>query len=123
MHLKLLDIGLHCRFSVQRTQTADEKVTTCSTLPHARPECELTLMASPTVKPDPPSNVTAWQVEGHSTKMKVTWNLPTSWRHHGQYYKLSFELKYRPLMSSFQYEQVSNQAHKGNNPPFLDLLC
>lgn len=84
----------------------------CPTLPHTGSNCELTLTtAPPTVKPDPPSNVTAWQVEGQETRMKVTWNLPTSWKHHGHFYKLSFELKYRPLMSSFHSEQVSNWVH------------
>lgn len=85
----------------------------CLTLPHAGSECELNLTTSrPTVKPDPPSNVTAWQMEGQETRMKVTWNLPTSWRHLSYFYKLSFELKYRPLMSSFHYEQVSNWGHE-----------
>lgn len=90
----------------------------CLTLSHTGSGCELTLTAAyPTVKPDPPSNVTAWQVEGQETRVKVTWNLPTSWKHHSHFYKLSFELKYRPLVSSFQSEQVSNRGQEevGNN--------
>lgn len=68
---------------------------------------EITLsVAAPTVKPNPPSNVVVQQAEGQETRMTVTWELPTSWNSQGNFFQLIFELKYRPLMSSFQYEQV-----------------
>lgn len=58
------------------------------------------------LKPDPPSNVMVRQVEGHETRMTVTWNLPTSWKQQDNYYDLTYEIKYRPAKSSFDNEQI-----------------
>lgn len=81
----------------------------CTTLLYAGSESELTLTsAPPTVKPDPPSNVSVWQVEGQETRMKVAWDMPSSWKPHKYYYRLIFELKYRPVTSLVHYWQVSN---------------
>lgn len=81
----------------------------CTTLLYAGSESELTLTsAPPTVKPDPPTNVSVWQVEGQETRMKVAWTVPSSWKLHRYYYRLIFELKYRPVTSSVHYWQVSN---------------
>lgn len=106
-HFKLLGIGLQC--CICSVENTSEKWKSYNGLDS---ECELTpTTAHPTVKPDPPSNVTAWQLEGQETRIKVTWNLPVSWKHLSHFYKLSFELKYRPLNSSFHYEQVSNWSY------------
>ncbi|GAA6220665.1 interleukin-6 receptor subunit alpha-like isoform X1 [Lates japonicus] len=58
------------------------------------------------MKPDPPSDVKVTQEEGHETWIKVTWNFPTSWKYEDRYYKLIYEVKYRPLKSSYLYDQV-----------------
>ncbi|XP_070822495.1 interleukin-6 receptor subunit alpha [Chaetodon trifascialis] len=58
------------------------------------------------LKPDPPSNVSVRPVEGQATKMKVTWSLPTSWKSQDNYYELTYEIKYKPLKSSFYHEQI-----------------
>lgn len=88
----------------------------CTTLLYAGSESELTLTsAPPTVKPDPPTNVSVWQVEGQETRMKITWNVPSSWKPHRYYYRLIFELKYRPVTSSVHYWQVSNLEWGGDD--------
>ncbi|KAM3613999.1 uncharacterized protein V6R79_008247 [Siganus canaliculatus] len=58
------------------------------------------------LKPDPPSNVFVRQEEGQETRIKVTWGLPISWKPQDNYYELIYEVKYRPLKSSFDQEQV-----------------
>lgn len=94
------------------------------TLLHAGPfesaVSELTLsVAAPTVKPNPPSNVVVQQEEGQETRMTVTWGLPTSWNSQGNFFKLIFELKYRPRVSSFHYEQVRERRCAVGFPCFL----
>lgn len=70
-------------------------------------EAKLTIfLPAPSVKPDPPSNVSVQQEEGQETKMKVTWSLPTSWKSHDNFYELIYEIKYRPLISPFEQDQV-----------------
>uniref|UniRef100_A0A4W6FW84 Interleukin 6 receptor n=1 Tax=Lates calcarifer TaxID=8187 RepID=A0A4W6FW84_LATCA len=60
------------------------------------------------IKPDPPSDVKVTQEEGHETWIKVTWNFPTSWKYEDRYYKLIYEVKYRPLKSSYVQVQGIN---------------
>lgn len=72
---------------------------------HSEAELDIFLPV-PTVKPDPPSDVKVKQEEGHETWIKVTWNFPTSWKPQDRYYELIYEVKYRPLKSSFYHEQV-----------------
>nr|XP_046255314.1 interleukin-6 receptor subunit alpha isoform X2 [Scatophagus argus] len=57
------------------------------------------------LKPDPPSNVTVRQEEGQEAKLIVTWSLPISWKSQDYYYRLLYELKYRPVQSSFDQIQ------------------
>ncbi|XP_022051712.2 interleukin-6 receptor subunit alpha [Acanthochromis polyacanthus] len=56
--------------------------------------------------PDPPSNVSVHQKEGHQMRLAVTWNLPVSWKQQDSHYHLKYELKYRPSKTSFSNEQV-----------------
>ncbi|KAF6739733.1 Interleukin-6 receptor subunit alpha [Oryzias melastigma] len=56
------------------------------------------------VKPDPPSNILVHQQEGHSRRIEVTWNRPTTWPQ-DNYYGIIYELKYRPSISL--HEQVN----------------
>ncbi|XP_037532569.1 interleukin-6 receptor subunit alpha [Nematolebias whitei] len=56
------------------------------------------------LKPDPPSNISAHQEEGHERRLKVSWNLPRSWKRQDDFYDLIYELRYRPLTSA--HEQV-----------------
>ncbi|XP_028326592.1 interleukin-6 receptor subunit alpha [Gouania willdenowi] len=58
------------------------------------------------LKPDPPSNVLVLPEEGQPTAIKVRWNLPTSWKQ-DSHYELEYEIKYRPLISSPEYEQTT----------------
>ncbi|XP_055358837.1 interleukin-6 receptor subunit alpha isoform X2 [Betta splendens] len=57
------------------------------------------------LKPDPPSSVNVSQVERRQTFVRVTWSPPSSWKSHDNYYKLMYEVKYRPRQSSSLYEQ------------------
>lgn len=43
--------------------------------------------------------------------MKITWNLPSSWKSHDDFYDLIYQVKYRPVMSSFHSEQVCIRLH------------
>lgn len=38
--------------------------------------------------------------------MKVTWNLPSSWKSHDNFYDMIYQVKYRPAVSSFHFDQV-----------------
>ncbi|XP_042345732.1 interleukin-6 receptor subunit alpha [Plectropomus leopardus] len=58
------------------------------------------------LKPNPPSDVSVRQEEGHETKLTATWSLPISWKSQDSYYALTYEIKYRPLKSSFYQNQV-----------------
>lgn len=58
------------------------------------------------LKPNPPSDVSVQQEEGQKTRMTVTWSLPISWKSQDSYYELIYEIKYRPLKSSFYHGQV-----------------
>lgn len=70
-------------------------------------ETALTIfLPAPTVKPDPPSDVKVKESKGKETYIKVTWNFPISWKSEDSYYKLIYEIKYKPLASSYHYEQV-----------------
>uniref|UniRef100_A0A3Q2ZJX9 Interleukin 6 receptor n=1 Tax=Kryptolebias marmoratus TaxID=37003 RepID=A0A3Q2ZJX9_KRYMA len=57
------------------------------------------------LKPDPPSNVSARQVEGSERRIRVTWNMPLSWKQQDEFYDIVYEIRYRPLTST--YEQVN----------------
>ncbi|XP_070692203.1 interleukin-6 receptor subunit alpha [Pempheris klunzingeri] len=57
------------------------------------------------LKPDPPSNVWAGQEKGQNKKIVVTWSFPTSWKSQDSYYKLTYEVKYKPLQFS-SYGQI-----------------
>ncbi|XP_029958663.1 interleukin-6 receptor subunit alpha [Salarias fasciatus] len=59
------------------------------------------------LKPDPPSNVSVRQEEGRQTRMKVSWNLPTSWKQQDSHYSLIYEIKYRPVTFSPEHSQNS----------------
>lgn len=58
------------------------------------------------LKPDPPSNVSVQQEKGHQTRMKVSWNLPSSWKQQDSHYALIYQIKYRPVTSSPEYTQT-----------------
>ncbi|XP_034731133.1 interleukin-6 receptor subunit alpha isoform X2 [Etheostoma cragini] len=61
------------------------------------------------LKPDPPSDVSVQQEEGQE-RMRVSWNLPISWMPQDHFYKLLYEIKYRPLISSFwQIHKIEDQ--------------
>ncbi|CAK6960706.1 interleukin-6 receptor subunit alpha [Scomber scombrus] len=64
----------------------------------------LTFTPMDILKPDPPSGVSVQQEEGEETRIKVTWNLPISWKRQDKYYELVYELKYQP--SSFSHGQT-----------------
>ncbi|XP_034552868.1 interleukin-6 receptor subunit alpha [Notolabrus celidotus] len=58
------------------------------------------------LKPEPPSQVSAWQEVGQETRLKVTWSYPKSWKSQDSFYELIYEIKYRPRRASFDNEQV-----------------
>ncbi|XP_067365183.1 interleukin-6 receptor subunit alpha isoform X2 [Channa argus] len=58
------------------------------------------------LKPDPPSGVNVQQVEGYERVMRVTWYSPVSWKSQDSYFKLIYELRYKPLESSLNDEQT-----------------
>uniref|UniRef100_A0A1A8FX03 Interleukin 6 receptor n=2 Tax=Nothobranchius TaxID=28779 RepID=A0A1A8FX03_9TELE len=57
------------------------------------------------MKPDPPSDVTAHQEERQEKVIKVTWNLPPTWKHQCNCYDIIYEIRYRPATSV--HDQVS----------------
>ncbi|KAK2844587.1 hypothetical protein Q5P01_011246 [Channa striata] len=65
------------------------------------------------LKPDPPSSVNVQPVVGYERYMRVTWNSPVSWKSQDSYFKLIYELKYKPLEFSLSNEQTkpSNNLH------------
>ncbi|XP_019127050.2 interleukin-6 receptor subunit alpha isoform X1 [Larimichthys crocea] len=58
------------------------------------------------LKPNPPTQVSVQPIKGQVTRLKVTWGFPNSWKIHDRHYGLMYELKYRPVKSSYHYEQV-----------------
>lgn len=74
-------------------------------------------LPAPSVKPDPPSDVSVRQEEGQEMRMTVNWSLPISWMPHDHYYKLIYEIQYRPLKSSFW------QVRAGRQIEFLSKHC
>ncbi|XP_041842728.1 interleukin-6 receptor subunit alpha [Melanotaenia boesemani] len=56
------------------------------------------------LKPDAPSNVSV-QLE-QEQKLRVTWNLPKSWKPQDSFYSITYELKYRPSKSSNEQVHV-----------------
>lgn len=38
--------------------------------------------------------------------MKVTWNLPSSWKSHDNFYDMIYQIKYRPAVSFLHFDQV-----------------
>ncbi|XP_031155135.1 interleukin-6 receptor subunit alpha isoform X2 [Sander lucioperca] len=64
------------------------------------------------LKPDPPSDVSVRQEEGQEMRMTVNWSLPISWMPHDHYYKLIYEIQYRPLKSSFwQIHRIEDRSY------------
>ncbi|XP_078109046.1 interleukin-6 receptor subunit alpha isoform X1 [Sander vitreus] len=64
------------------------------------------------LKPDPPSDVSVRQEEGQEMRMTVSWSLPISWMPHDHYYKLIYEIQYRPLKSSFwQIHRIEDRSY------------
>ncbi|MBN3321298.1 IL6RA protein, partial [Atractosteus spatula] len=58
------------------------------------------------IKPDPPRNVSAWEEEGSSCRLRVRWAYPSTWKNH--FYKLKFEVQYQPVLEGEQLSVVSN---------------
>ncbi|XP_030604945.1 interleukin-6 receptor subunit alpha [Archocentrus centrarchus] len=58
------------------------------------------------LKPDPPSNVAVRQVLGQERRLKVSWNLPTSWKMQDRFFKLIYAVKYYPVKPSLGKEWV-----------------
>uniref|UniRef100_A0A3B5MZW0 Fibronectin type-III domain-containing protein n=1 Tax=Xiphophorus couchianus TaxID=32473 RepID=A0A3B5MZW0_9TELE len=56
--------------------------------------------------PDPPSNVMAHPVERRAKMIKVTWNLPITWKEKDDFYDLTYEVRYRPSNSSNEQENT-----------------
>ncbi|KAI9533298.1 hypothetical protein NQZ68_025692 [Dissostichus eleginoides] len=72
----------------------------------------LSFMPLSILKPDPPSGVSVRQEEGQEMRMTVTWSLPITWKSQDSFYKLIYEIKYRPL-KSFDHWQI--QMIKGTH--------
>ncbi|XP_072250358.1 interleukin-6 receptor subunit alpha [Leuresthes tenuis] len=62
------------------------------------------------LKPDPPSNVSVHKEEGQQRRLRVTWNVPISWKPEDNFYDIIYELKYRPLMSSIEQVNVIKRS-------------
>ncbi|MEQ2173577.1 hypothetical protein GOODEAATRI_033459, partial [Goodea atripinnis] len=62
-------------------------------------------------KPDPPSNVSAHPVENIEGMIKVTWNLPVTWKKQDNFYDIIYEIRYRPLTSSNEQVNVIGKRH------------
>uniref|UniRef100_W5ML48 Fibronectin type-III domain-containing protein n=1 Tax=Lepisosteus oculatus TaxID=7918 RepID=W5ML48_LEPOC len=58
------------------------------------------------IKPDPPRNVSVWEEEGSSCRLRVRWAYPSTWKNH--FYKLKFEVQYQPVLEGEQFSVVSN---------------
>ncbi|KAL7393467.1 hypothetical protein ABVT39_011273 [Epinephelus coioides] len=58
------------------------------------------------LKPNPPAHLSVRQEEGHERRMIATWGLPVSWKSQDSYYALLYEIKYQPVQSLFNYEQI-----------------
>lgn len=65
----------------------------------------LSFMPLSILKPDPPSEVSVRQEEGQEMRITVTWSFPISWKSQDSFYKLIYEIKYRPL-KSFDHWQI-----------------
>ncbi|MEQ2262352.1 hypothetical protein XENORESO_008031 [Xenotaenia resolanae] len=63
------------------------------------------------LKPDPPSNVSAHPVENIEGMIKVTWNLPVTWKKQDNFYDIIYEIRYRPLTSSNEQVNVIGKRH------------
>ncbi|XP_030014863.1 interleukin-6 receptor subunit alpha [Sphaeramia orbicularis] len=63
------------------------------------------------LKPDPPSNVSVQEVVGHNRTLIVTWEPPSSWKYQDRYYKLIYEIKYKPSNSTFFQRKLINDWH------------
>lgn len=64
------------------------------------------------LKPDPPSNVLAQPVERLDRMIKVTWNLPATWRKQDYFYFIIYEIRYRPSNSlREQVREISERQY------------
>ncbi|XP_028281656.1 interleukin-6 receptor subunit alpha [Parambassis ranga] len=73
------------------------------------------------LRPDPPSDVSIRQVEGHETRIQVTWNLPSTWKLNDRDFALIYEVKYRPSMSSVNNDQVRS-IDVGHSYTIMDTI-
>nr|XP_057920192.1 interleukin-11 receptor subunit alpha [Doryrhamphus excisus] len=61
------------------------------------------------LKPDPPESVSAKEVEGHSKRLNVSWNFPSSWQQYDNF-PLVFHIRYRPHGSLYWSEVYSRES-------------
>uniref|UniRef100_A0A8C6UTH7 Fibronectin type-III domain-containing protein n=1 Tax=Neogobius melanostomus TaxID=47308 RepID=A0A8C6UTH7_9GOBI len=61
------------------------------------------------LKPDPPEYVTVDALEGHPTRLQVSWSFPSSWPQ-GIAFPLIFHIRYRPQESSYWSEVLSEES-------------
>nr|QGA72062.1 interleukin-6 receptor alpha [Plecoglossus altivelis] len=48
------------------------------------------------LRPDPPSGLQVFPVRGKSTRLRVTWTYPHTWKERDRYFMLKYRLTYRP---------------------------
>nr|XP_020462780.1 interleukin-6 receptor subunit alpha-like [Monopterus albus] len=63
------------------------------------------------LKPDPPSGVKVQQDEECETCLTVRWNLPITWKPQDKNYNLYYELRYKPLASSYYQVKLVKNDH------------
>lgn len=68
------------------------------------------------VKPNPPESVSAKEVEGFPTRLRVTWDYPSSWPLENAF-PLLFQIRYRPYGS-----KVWSQVSKTKAPFFFFIM-
>ncbi|KAK1895302.1 Interleukin-6 receptor subunit alpha [Dissostichus eleginoides] len=73
----------------------------------------LSFMPLSILKPDPPSGVSVRQEEGQEMRMTVTWSLPITWKSQDSFYKLIYEIKYRPLKSFDHWQLRTREEYDG----------
>nr|XP_046230673.1 interleukin-11 receptor subunit alpha [Scatophagus argus]XP_046230675.1 interleukin-11 receptor subunit alpha [Scatophagus argus] len=61
------------------------------------------------LKPDPPESLVVKQIEGYSTRLLVSWALPSSWPTHDAF-PLMFHIRYRPQGSMYWSEIFSDES-------------
>lgn len=61
------------------------------------------------LKPDPPESVVVDKLEGHPTRLQVSWSFPSSWPQHIAF-PLTFHIRYKPQKSSYWSELFSEES-------------